>query len=413
MRIAIVIPTTSAPLLVERISPRARLPRSLVLTRGDYRPVPGMSERYHHFVDAAGPLSDILAAEDVRYELCLTQAPETGRSWELPVALAHYVREHGHDIVTHDANIVIWATGAVGSDGDILDDDYHLQTKRDGSRVVIDQLRGAETLVLTLIPHAAHANGEEHDNERCVAVANLRAAITALDTVILEKNPKEPCAEDRTSVDVSTDESGSSKTRRKGGIVSGVGLLAMFLIAGGGSYWFWSAEQSLGGDASIPGDIAVNGSPDTTDEIVETNAASADMARSPPLLSIIAHRAPEGSSCIDALFGGVESKAQELQAQDDVFPAIETPGLCALGFHGRGEFSGKTLSLDENILAVILPSERRDAFTLDPDEPTRMNLVAQIPAQVSYLITLRSEDGWETVFRHRLNPPDADVTAAE
>jgi hypothetical protein len=410
MRIAIVIPTTRAPTLVERISRRTKLPRSLVLTRGDYRPVQGMSERYHHFVDAAGPLSDILTEQDVRYELCLGEAPETGRSWELPVALAHYVMQGGHEIVTENPELVVWATGAIGSDRTILEDDYHLETKREASRAFIDDLCGPGTAVLTLLPHIANAKAGNHDEEGCVGVTSLTAAIAALDTAIREKYPAEPCAVSMTTARASPRQSASGNAARRGGTARGVGLLVLVLMVGGGSYWFWSAEQSMGGDAAIPEALAVKGPADNADDNGEKFPAPTAAMTPQPLLRIIAHRAPEGASCIDVLFGGIETQAQVLSAQDNVFPVIETDGLCALGFRVEGEAGGRKLIIGDDVLSVILPSDRRNEFTLDTDAPTLLNLVARIPGPVSYRIIVRSEDGRETVFQHRLSSATEQAT---
>ena len=51
----------------------------------------------------------------VPHELRLSRSFDTGRSWEVPVALAHGLLARGHAIVAEpaEADLILWATGAV------------------------------------------------------------------------------------------------------------------------------------------------------------------------------------------------------------------------------------------------------------------------------------------------------------
>lgn len=142
MRVAIVIPTTAGPGLVDGIERLDVVPASRVHRLGDYRPLDALSDRYHHLTDPAGPLRSFLEEGSPHYRLTIDQPPETGRSWELPVALAHWVRSQGHEIVREEPDAVVWSTGAIQPDGTIYPDSYHVVEKLSLSRELIWRLSG-------------------------------------------------------------------------------------------------------------------------------------------------------------------------------------------------------------------------------------------------------------------------------
>ena len=153
MRIAIIVPTTAGPSLIRKLRPLHTAPRSLVFTQSDYKPLE-ISARYNDFLQPGGPLAGALGMEDTRFELRLSARVESGRSWELPVALAHWALAQGHEIVSDKADMVIWATGALDSDLSIIAQDYHLDSKIAQSRAsVAETLRpGGQALLLTPEP---------------------------------------------------------------------------------------------------------------------------------------------------------------------------------------------------------------------------------------------------------------------
>lgn len=142
MRVAIVIPTTAGPGLVDGIERLDVVPASRVHRVGDYRPLDALSDRYHHLTDPAGPLRSFLDEGSPHYRLTIDQPPETGRSWELPVALAHWVRSQGHEIVREAPDAIVWSTGAIQPDGTIYPDSYHVIEKLRLSKDLIWQLSG-------------------------------------------------------------------------------------------------------------------------------------------------------------------------------------------------------------------------------------------------------------------------------
>src|SRR5690606_2634536 len=118
-----VIPTTGGPLFIEGIQVRKRLKSSYAVTKGDFRPL-AFSPDYARFV--SGPLTGHI--DPGPYELSLSGAIDSGRSWELPVLLAHLLHAperlaasgglageaEGTD--ANQATCLVWATGAVDTD---------------------------------------------------------------------------------------------------------------------------------------------------------------------------------------------------------------------------------------------------------------------------------------------------------
>ncbi|WP_146620120.1 hypothetical protein [Acuticoccus sediminis] len=109
-RLAILVPTTGGCARVASLERRPRLARSMATHVDDFRPLP-IAEGYHRLVE--GPLATHDEAP-TPWHLALTERIDTGRSWELPVVLAHRAVARGARLsdVT-EADTVIWATGAV------------------------------------------------------------------------------------------------------------------------------------------------------------------------------------------------------------------------------------------------------------------------------------------------------------
>lgn len=125
------VPTTGKLIRIESLKERPRLPNHYVTLKEDFRPLP-ISQDYHHLV--TGPLKSYLDYKSV-FELALSDAIESGRSWELPVCIAHLLHDVGdlaslekpskHD----DVCTIIWSTGMMSPDLDIVESDYHAGQK--------------------------------------------------------------------------------------------------------------------------------------------------------------------------------------------------------------------------------------------------------------------------------------------
>lgn len=210
LRVAILVPMTGGAGTIERIEPLTNISASRVQLSGDYRPLTDLSDRYHHLTDPAGPLAGFLDRPSVRYRLILDRAPETGRSWEMPVAIAHWMRAQGHRIVRDDPDLVIWSTGALRPDGKIQPDSYHVERKLAATRERLLEFRIAPASspgalspaprrdpgFLFLLPHGEGMEKAEGSNwagpVRCVAISSLAETLEAVERVI--SPPPEPAS---------------------------------------------------------------------------------------------------------------------------------------------------------------------------------------------------------------------------
>ena len=126
-RPGVIVPTTHEPITIESLKRRTRLPASYVALKGDFRPLQ-ISSDYDRFV--RGPLQAVLG-ELVSFELVLDGDIDCGRSWELPVLVAHWLElaERAAGEGEAPAAPLVWATGMVDADLRPLPSDYHIPRK--------------------------------------------------------------------------------------------------------------------------------------------------------------------------------------------------------------------------------------------------------------------------------------------
>jgi hypothetical protein len=154
LRIAIVIPTTGRCGQIVGLESIPRLGASMIVPQGDYRPVQSLSQSYDHLTQSGGVLDRFLDTNSTaRYQLTVKDPPETGKSWEVPVALAHWARHAGHQIVSESPDLVIWATGSLDANGGIVEQDYHVAQKIAQSAGLIQTLAGQGAEIAFLLPY--------------------------------------------------------------------------------------------------------------------------------------------------------------------------------------------------------------------------------------------------------------------
>ena len=253
MRLAIIIPTTNGPVRIERITRLSRAPLSQVITADDFVPNAEMAGRYHALIDQSGPLRGLIALGDVRFELCLDRLPEMGRSWELAVAIAHWAIDHGHELVTSDADLVVWATGVVRPGREIAEEDYHLDRKRASSGNLPKAL--GNRLLMLLPPNATEMDVAAFRADFAAAeierVADVDAGVAALEKLVhaARHTPVLPVA----PVKAAQDPGG-----RNWGLIAAGALTGLVLAAGAGFYFLTAAPERA---APVTEDVAV------TDEV--------------------------------------------------------------------------------------------------------------------------------------------------
>lgn len=148
LSVLVVIPTTRGPLRLRALNPRPGLPAPAAFADGDYRPLPWSAD-YARLCAPGGPLAR-LDGPRTPHELRLSGSFDAGRSWEVPVCLAHGLAARGHRLAAEpaQADLILWATGAVDLDLAVLPGDYALLDKIERSRALLAEAPDVPLAVL-------------------------------------------------------------------------------------------------------------------------------------------------------------------------------------------------------------------------------------------------------------------------
>lgn len=432
MRVLVMIPTTNGPSQIVYLRKLSRVPLSQIVTDGDFLPDAALSERYHALTTGAGPVAELFDLCNERYELCLDRTPETGRSWELPVAIAHWVLAKGHSIVTEDPDLVIWATGAIASPGAIALQDYHLPSKLDQSTHEISKLvrKGAEFLFVlpTDCPNDRARIGAVAPSASISSPKTLDETILCLDRLVAERHTPTRSAVNRrlrnsslvlailllggglltltwfilgkdaqivTAIGWNSSSSGESTATE--GKISGS-------AAGSSIPPIGAREAEAKGSAENAGDLA---DPDRMGdmEIPAADEEERDVPSTEPALSLglIEYRAPENATCVDVLFGAESPRETSFVSQGGALPDSIVSGLCAVAFHTVGEAPNAVLELPSEFLARLWPSDRDDSIALEASSPIMLRLLRDAAVPLRYQVELRLDaSGEQKAFQHAL-----------
>jgi len=411
MRLAVIIPTTNGPIRIVRITRLSRAPLSQVITVDDFVPNPEITARYHALTDPSGPLRGLIAVSDARFELCLDRLPEMGRSWELPVAIAHWTVDHGHELVVSDAELVVWATGVVRPRREIAEEDYHLEQKLASSKTLLAE-HDKDARLLVLLP----GNASEEDvsaflgefySATAVRVAGVEAAIVALEKAI---GGKRSTGESATA----SATRGMEPKRKIRRLASGIAVLILLAAVGFGlqqvSYGEGPAAPQADTPPREPSDrlpIAPTAAPEAGKaagiEPILTQALAPVLPEHgavPPLL-LVEQRALPGASCLEVLFGAAAAVRIERRPATNEFAASDLNGLCAISFESDGEAKKARLSLPASFLARIIPSDRAGSIDLGAS-PSRLFHFVAVAVPLTYEVTFIDGAGAQTVFKHSL-----------
>ncbi len=385
MRVAIVIPTTGGPSQILRLQPLRKAPCSLVFTQDDYKPIE-ISARYNDFVTTGGPLSRALDLPQTRFELRLSSKIESGRSWELPVAIAHWMQLQGHDICPVDtAELVIWSTGALDSDMQIIAQDYHLASKLAQSDTLFAPCasKGTRSVILLPAPTESTQGLPALEHTRSHVIASLRDGMDRLRPLI-SNDQASPVPEVKTTV---------KKTQGWAvALAFAIGMSSLSAL-----FWvFYDPKPTLvapAAEATIPDE------PDPVAQIQDTGATSQAM-----LPELVLHHAPEGTTCRAILFGGREPQISVHSASDGIFDTSERVMPCALGLRldeaAEGSFA---VQIDDALRSRILASDFRADYALAPGQEIVLTLRGAVETPFDYAWILESPAGDVTTLTHRID----------
>jgi hypothetical protein len=160
MRVSVLLPTTgSLNRVLSVVSWAGRdLSASQVEHTLHWMPL-DISGDYHALTRRGGLLWELGSPfQHGVYQLKLVSPVESGKSWELPVILAHLVVDLGEELAESPAkaDVVLWSTGMVAGKVDgkhgIGNADYRLRTKAERSRDELQDAVKAGARIVALVP---------------------------------------------------------------------------------------------------------------------------------------------------------------------------------------------------------------------------------------------------------------------
>lgn len=343
LSVLVVIPTTRGPLRLRALNPRPGLPAPAAFADGDYRPLPWSAD-YARLCAPGGPLAR-LDVPRTPHELRLSGSFDAGRSWEVPVCLAHGLAARGHRLAAEpaQADLILWATGAVDLDLAVLPGDYALLDKIERSRALLAE--APDVPLAVLLPEGP---------ERAEAGVAFRALAQAEAPRVLPSGSVLEALEALTRpAEASLAEANLQDPQRRlwllalpAGAVAAAGLVA--LVGLGARHASVPDPDALAATGTASADPApVADMPPPSPPPAETQAA----------LRVEELRAPPGSSCRRVAFGAdlPERRTVAVEDGDRLVPSRLVPELCGLAFAAA---PGMRLEIGPELRAAALPPVR-------------------------------------------------------
>lgn len=339
LSVLVVIPTTRGPLRLRALNPRPGLPAPAAFADGDYRPLPWSAD-YARLCAPGGPLAR-LDGPRTPHELRLSGSFDAGRSWEAPVCLAHVLAARGHRLAAEpaQADLILWATGAVDLDLAVLPGDYALLDKIERSRALLAE--APDVPLAVLLPEgperasaeAAFRTLPQAEAPRVLPSGNIPEALKALTRpteAIRRDPPREPMRR-------------LWRLALPAGAVAAAGLVALVTLG---------ARQAALVDPDVPPATGT-----ASAEPAPTASPSPPAAEAPAALRVEELRAPPGSSCRRVAFGADPPERRPVAREDGdrLVPSRLVPELCGLAF---ATAPGLRLAIGPELRAAALPPVR-------------------------------------------------------
>jgi hypothetical protein len=411
MRVAVIIPTTEGPAPIWKLTRLSQAPRSVMLTQDDYRPLQP-SARYHAFIQPGSPLAARIGMSSSQYEMRLGAKIETGRSWELPTALAHWLLTQGDQLDHEHPDLVIWATGALDIDLRVLPEDYHLLAKLERSAAALITWFDRAVPVLVLLPDSvAPPHSLEHDRMTYHKVANLDESISAINAF----RPQQ-----RDNGLITSEPSPWLKKRLFLGGTAGLALIALLglvmdpvminrlpsiketstpAVADNGGASSNGISETTAAEArnsiSLPS-IQSTELPPVLPRTSTPQDSSSDMTKKPSLIlksenfpNLILNYAPNGGSCRTVIFGETSPERQVQTALRGVFRSVVNNELCGFGFTlPKGSSKAVNITLPTSLIDLIILSDRQENVHVEPGDEPSFRLRAKVPEVIDSVLTV-------------------------
>jgi hypothetical protein len=361
-KILVVVPTTNGPLRLRALRPRPGLPASAAFADGDYRPLPWSGD-YARLCASGGPLARLASSVLPPHELRLSGSFDAGRSWEAAVCLAHGLAARGHVLVAEpvEAELIVWATGAVDLDLAVIPGDYALLDKIERSRPLLAEAPGAALAVL--LPDGP---------EREAAVAAIRALGREHPHIFL---PSSTISAALNALAEPADPAPIPPPVRRWRFALPAGVVAVACVAVAVAFGVLRAPSAGPQEPSIGDPAATAVTTSKTD--VADPAPKPPEKSAPPPVRVEELRAPAGSSCRRVAFGAdpPERRTVALESEGRLAPTRLTPDLCGIAF--LPEAAGTSVEVGPELRSASLPPVRladgAQAYFLK--ESGRQNLV--------------------------------------
>ena len=373
-RPGVIVPTTHEPITVVSLKRRKRLPASYVALKGDFRPLQ-ISSDYDRFV--RGPLQAVLA-ELVSFELVLDGDIDCGRSWELPVLVAHWLevaeRAEAEGRAEPDSAPLVWATGMVDADLRPLPSDYHIPRKIAACAGNFAGWRADFGKIIAIVPKTAEPEEEARLRDLFAAEdipVHFIADFEELDAVLRNETGRavtppapEPAAELLAPADTPVPRAPSRKRRLPAWLWGVAGLAAV------GLFVFF-----------VP--VLENGS--VLSSLLGNSGDKEQAFRVPgePALSVNGLYAEDRTECIDKIFSGAPLDTRSATKTVDGF-SLQTGGaLCGLAFRNHA-LDTIEVTLDADLIrrGIAGSSSLATPMVLGPNQ-SRELIFAQPPGVLS------------------------------
>jgi hypothetical protein len=337
MRFFVLIPTTGGPIVLKSLKPRAGLPASTAFAEGDFRPLPWSSDYARLCASALAPVIPGL----VPHELRTSGSFDAGRSWEVPVTLAHLLVARGHEIVSDldSADALVWATGAVDLDIIPIAGDYAVADKLALSKPLFEQAKGKKTL---FIAPAAPGAGltESWMMDAGLKPADPQSLVTQLDRFLYQAVPEK--SEPKAPVALLP-----QKGKALFGLVAGL----LVLLAAVGAYGFWRNGQPPTDPSPVPIEKPVE-KKDEAKPVIK--AVEPQKPPEKPVVLLFELRADNAAGCKKLVFGTGSAKRLPVAAKDSIFAQSKQDGtLCGVAL--KPEKTGAVLKISGDLTAASLP----------------------------------------------------------
>jgi hypothetical protein len=370
-RPGVIVPTTSAPITIESLKRRTRLPASYVALKGDFRPLQ-ISSDYDRFV--RGPLQAILA-ELVSFELVLDGDIDCGRSWELPVLIAHWLEvAQGEGRAADTPMPLVWATGMVDADLRPLPSDYHIPRKIAACADNLADWRADFGGVIAIVPKTSEPDEEARIRAQFAAEdipVHFIADFEELDAVLSRETGcvvQTAAAEAPASTDLPVPDG-------RGGRLGAAWLWGGAGLAAVGLFLFF-----------VP--VLPNGSVISTLLGNPGDPEQAFRVPGEPALSVNGLYAEDRTECINKIYSGAPLDSQAATQTVDGFSLQTGSALCGLEFRNRSlatievtlaaDLIGRGIAGSSSLATpiVLAPNQSRELIFAQP--PGVLSAAAQI-----------------------------------